>query len=216
MSALPSFIRLSGPFGPALLVLGCVVLVLSLRAALRAARAGSQGDQTPLNEANAILFWGVASAVLGFLGQCQGAYLALNAILAASEISPQIVAEGFVISFIPTLFGLGIFGFSVVAWGSLRVLPRLGSGTLLALLLALSAAGCGSRPDFRPARLTEGVWEFQGGPVLFLWEFRTSSSGAFSCLVHDFFGGKKYMETPCASVTLDEDSLELRMSNGGT
>jgi CubicO group peptidase (beta-lactamase class C family) len=156
----------------------------------------------------------VASAALGFLGQCQGAYLALNAILAAPEISPQVVAEGFVISFIPTLFGLGILGFAVVAWVSLRILPRLRSGVLLALVIALPVFGCGPRADSRPTGLSEGLWEFQGGPVLFLWEFQRSSSGALSCLVHDFFGGKKYMETPCASVSLDEDSLELRMSNG--
>ncbi|MGD2124102.1 MAG: serine hydrolase [Gemmatimonadota bacterium] len=226
MSVLPPFIRLSGLFGPALFILGCVVLVLSARAVWTAAKTKDRGGQTVLNQANAILFWGGASAVLGFLGQCQGTYLALGAILSAPEISPQVVAEGFVISFVPTLFGLGILGFSLVAWGTLRLVPRMGSGALLIFLLAFSGAGCDSRAESRadsrtesqadtpPTRLTEGVWEFQGGPTLFLWEFMADSSGNYSCLVHDFYGGRKYMETPCASVSLDWDYLELRMSTG--
>jgi hypothetical protein len=122
MNAMPAFIRLSGFFGPVLAVLGCVVVLLSVRAAWIAARSPSEGGSALKSQANAVLFWGTASAVLGFLGQCQGTFLALNQIRAATEVSPEVVAEGFVISFMPTLFGLGIFAFALVMWVSLRVL----------------------------------------------------------------------------------------------
>jgi len=123
MSFLPSIIRDSGMYGPALALLGAVVLLLTARALLW--MVGPKGASGPglRVQADAILFWGSASAVLGFLGQCQATYLALSAILAAPEISPDVVAEGFVISFIPTLFGLGIFAFAAAAWATLRYLP---------------------------------------------------------------------------------------------
>ena len=128
MSGLPTIIRLSGLFGPALAVLGLVVLLLSVRALISA--IGAEKGAGLKDRTNAVLFWGGAAAVLGFLGQCQGTYLALNAIMAAPEISPQVVAEGFVISFIPTLFGLGILAFAGVVWGALRFLsPSLGLRT---------------------------------------------------------------------------------------
>jgi hypothetical protein len=122
MSAMPTVIRLSGVFGPALTLLGVVVVLLSIRAAWTATR-GVERDHSELrDQINAVLFWGAAAAVLGFLGQCQGTYLALNTIIAAQEISPQVVVEGFVISFIPTLFGLGILAFASVVWACLRYL----------------------------------------------------------------------------------------------
>ena len=130
MSAFPTIIRLSGMFGPALAVLGIVVVFLSVRAVLAATWARDKNGLDLKDRTNAVLFWGGAAAVLGFLGQCQGTYLALNAIISAPEISPQVVAEGFVISFIPTLFGLGIFAFAGVVWGSLRFLsPSVGLRT---------------------------------------------------------------------------------------
>ena len=131
MSALPTIIRLSGMFGPALTALGLVVLFLSARAVFAAGRAGKKDGRDLRDRTNGVLFWGGAAAVLGFLGQCQGTYLALTAIIAAPEISPQVVAEGFVISFVPTLFGLGILAFAGVVWGSLRFLsPGRGLRTL--------------------------------------------------------------------------------------
>ncbi|MBT8397794.1 MAG: hypothetical protein HKO65_09945 [Gemmatimonadetes bacterium] len=125
MSSLPTIIRLSGMFGPVLTVLGLVVVFLSLKAAWAATERAETSRKVLRDRTNAVLFWGAAAAVLGFLGQCQGTYLALNEIISAPELSPQVVAEGFVISFIPTLFGLGILAFSGVAWVSLRYLSPI-------------------------------------------------------------------------------------------
>ena len=135
MSFMPTFITLSGPWGYPLTLLGLVILLLSGRALWGLARGGGAMARLVREQANAILFWGVASAVLGFLGQCHGTYIALNMILAAPEIDPRVVAEGFVISFFPTLFGLGILAYAFCAWIGLRVLHR-GSGSVVSLFLA--------------------------------------------------------------------------------
>jgi hypothetical protein len=74
--------------------------------------------------------------------------------------------------------------------------------------------GCDARTHVEPTDLTEGVSAFHGGPNLFLWEFAANISGTHSCLVHDFLGGLKHMETPCASVALDGAKVELEMPNG--
>jgi hypothetical protein len=130
MSIMPPIIREAGVFGPALVLLGIVVLGLTARAFWLNARYRSRTGEAgpgggPSRPEDAILFWGAASAVLGFLGQCHGAYLALNAIIPAPEISPGVVAQGFVISFIPALFGLGILTFAGIAWISIRfLLPK--------------------------------------------------------------------------------------------
>ncbi len=211
MNAMPSLLRLSGLFGPALAILGGVVLFLSIRATWTATRGDGGTGPVLRKQTNAVLFWGAASAVLGFLGQCQGVYLSLSAIQAASEISPQIVADGFVISFIPTLFGLGILAFAVVVWVCLRILPPR---SLPAFLVVLAVAGCGATAEEGPPNLGEGVWTLQAGANLFLWEFTPDSAGAFRCTVHDFLSGLKFMETPCAYVNLDGVALGLEMPNG--
>jgi CubicO group peptidase (beta-lactamase class C family) len=213
---LPSLIRVSGPFGIALAILGGVILALSIRAAVTGLGNQREGGAALKDQANAILFWGSASAILGFLGQCHGTYLALGVILSAPEISPSIVAEGFAISFIPTLFGLALFAFSFTAWAVLRAVPG-GTARSLPLFLApilLASAGCNGGKLETPVNLTEGVWVFDASTSVFLWEFSSGADGHLSCLVHELVGGLKYMETPCASVELDGEHLQLTMPNG--
>lgn len=69
---------------------------------------------------NAILFWGIISAVLGVTAQLLGIYIAINAIIEAADVSPQLILMGYQVSFISTLFGLYIFIFSALAWFLLR------------------------------------------------------------------------------------------------
>jgi len=214
MNALPSIIQDSGMYGPALVLLGLVVLFLTGRALWWRAISGGRADPVLETQANAVLFWGGASVALGFLGQCQGTYLALNAILAAPEISPDVVAQGFVISFVPTLFGLGIFAFSVVAWATLRFLPSRGAPTLTLLSLALFLLGCGSSSRGGPTDIMDGVWALRAEPSVFLWEFGADGSGRVGCVVHELTGGLKFMETPCTSVEIDGMAVHVEMPNG--
>ena len=239
MNSLPPLIQLSGPFGPALTLLGLVVLVLTGRA-LWSIPGKDKLSGVPLREqANAILFWGAGSAVLGFLGQCMGVYISLSFILEASEVEAHLLAEGAIISFLPTLMGMAIFSFSAVVWACLRLLPRGGRGALplLGFLLILGACGGGSAQ--RPAGITDGVWAMEAGPSVFLWEFfeeapqetgigtqgegpgpgsdgsaDASAASPLLCVVHDIQGGLNFMETPCVAAHLEGDLLTLDMPTG--
>ena len=84
----------SGPYGPVLALLGLVVLFLTLQSTLILLRGGGVPHGVLGERLNALLFWGVVAALLGFLGQCQGSFQALTEILRATEISPGVVAEG--------------------------------------------------------------------------------------------------------------------------
>ncbi|MBU1702243.1 MAG: MotA/TolQ/ExbB proton channel family protein [Candidatus Eisenbacteria bacterium] len=65
---------------------------------------------------HAILFWGAISAILGILGQCQGLYNAMGAIMRAREVSPNIMAQGYRESLGTTLWGLHLLFFSAIIW----------------------------------------------------------------------------------------------------
>jgi CubicO group peptidase (beta-lactamase class C family) len=215
-------IRYSGSYGYLLALMAVVVVVLSLRGIAHLLRHSDGTGPGPDERLNALLFWGFASGVLGFLGQCYGVFLALGEIRSAPEISPHVVAEGFVISFVPSLFGLGIMAFSLFAWSCLRLLSlggrrQLASGVpilLLSLLTPLAFVGCSpgqERP--LPMALTEGLWALDAGPDRFLWEFSTRDGGLV-CMVHDLQGPRKFNETPCRSATSWGDSVRVSMDTG--
>ena len=69
---------------------------------------------------NAIMYWGILSAVLGFYAHFMGIYMAMEAIMAAADISPAIVAGGYAMSLITVLFGLNIFMISSLFWFTFR------------------------------------------------------------------------------------------------
>ncbi len=214
-----NLIRYSGNWGYILTVLGLVVLFLSLRTAGRLLKAPPPDPRVLREDLNSLLFWGGVAAIIGFLGQCQGAYLALEVIFQATEISPAVVAEGFVISFVPTLFGLGILGYSLSAWGCLRLLA---SGSpkgweapvafFIGFPILLSGCSGGGQPQ-GPLELTRGVWSLDAGPDEFLWEFAEGAEG-YTCLVHDMVGATKLNETPCLSAELEGSSITVSMDTG--
>jgi hypothetical protein len=110
-------LRATGIAGIPLLLLSLVIGALILRAVVRQSRGGNV-------DLFALLFWGFAAAVLGFLAQCAGVHQALTVISTASEISPQIVARGFAQSFLPTLWGGGLLLLAGLAWVLLRLWRR--------------------------------------------------------------------------------------------
>ena len=214
MNAMPLIVRYSGPWGYALVVLAGVILLLTIRSVSLFTQRQDTTETGLPGLTNAVLFWGVAAAVLGFLGQCHGVYSALNEILAAAEVSPQILAEGFVISFLPALFGLGIFAFALVVWISLRVTSGRAFQVSIFLLAVFSCPGCETGAQNGAGDLAEGVWVLEADANVFLWEFEADPEGAYRCVVHDILGGLKFMETPCASVNLEGEALSLEMPNG--
>jgi CubicO group peptidase (beta-lactamase class C family) len=215
---MPSLIRLSGPYGYFLFLLSFVVLFLTLRATLAILRGSVSTPGAVQEQRNGLLFWGGVAAILGLLGQFDGSYRALSQILSASEISPDVVAEGFVISFVPTLFGLGILGFAVAAWGCLHILAggrSLGGKTALIVFLVAPVLWWCSRdgPGPGPVSLDEGVWILAAGSDEFLWEF-TWAADTLDCIVHDVAGKRKVSETPCLTAEFDGNRVVVSMDTG--
>lgn len=68
-----------------------------------------------------IKFWGRFALIMGVLIQLTGMYIALNEIIHASDISPQIVMTGFWGSFNSTLFGLWLLIIALIAWYILNI-----------------------------------------------------------------------------------------------
>ncbi len=213
-----NIITMSGPYGPILVILALVVLYLTLRGTGLLLSGKTADPQHLAERMNGLLFWGGVAAILGFLGQCGGTYLAVSAILQATEVSPAIIAEGFVVSFVPTLFGLGILFFSLAAWGCLRLLARrrwrgvqAGTSVLFALLLL----GCSDDPDGQsgPSNITQGVWVLPGGPSDFLWDFFRTEEG-MACRVHDVRHGRLYAQTPCAQISVERGEVRVAMDTG--
>ena len=74
---------------------------------------------------DSILFWGIMRVATGILGQISGIYNALNIIIKASDISPQIVMKGFSESFTSTIYGFYIFILSGLIWYFLKRKVRM-------------------------------------------------------------------------------------------
>jgi len=110
------FFKEMGMWGPLLWILALTNIVLVIRGALRLATMKPEDARHVEYGINAILFWGAVAAVVGFLGQHSGLYIALTVISTAPEISPSMVARGFAESLTTTIFGMTILVASAVAW----------------------------------------------------------------------------------------------------
>ena len=67
-----------------------------------------------------ILLFGSLAIVTGFLGQAIGLIMAFDAIEAAGDISPSLVAGGLKVSMIAPVYGTILFIFSLICWGALK------------------------------------------------------------------------------------------------
>jgi len=117
-----AFVETGGPFGWLILILALVNTMLVIRKAIQLGAGKPLPSSMFENGLNAILFWGVICAVLGFLGQYTGIYNAMGAISKATELSPAVIARGFGQSFTTTLMGLNVLVLSAVAWFVLQSL----------------------------------------------------------------------------------------------
>lgn len=118
-----------GLYGWPLLLLAIVVAVLIIVRGVQA-RGSRANDPGLRNGLNSILFWGAIAALIGFLGQYHGMYNGLNAIAAADELSPFVIARGLAQSFTSVIFGLTTFLFAALAWFVLGAAQRrrIGNG----------------------------------------------------------------------------------------
>lgn len=116
---MPYFMRAMGMWFFPLLILFVVIVILAIKKAIDLFGGRDLTEAQLEGGLHAVLFWGVISAVVGFLGQVSGIYNALQVISKATEISPKIVAMGFAESFTSAIFGLVIFLVSAILWAIL-------------------------------------------------------------------------------------------------
>jgi len=121
-----------------ILVLAIVVLVLMVVNTVRLAR-GRAGPQVQ-SSINAILFWGVVTTILGFIGQWLGLYKAVQVIFEFAPrlgINPRAVGIGFAESLRTAIFGVTVLLVAGVSWFALsawrrRIVERGGSAMMSA------------------------------------------------------------------------------------
>lgn len=94
------------------LVLWNVLCLLFRRAASRVRRRQS---------IDAILFWGVVAAVLGFLGQWMGIHNLSRAVAELGIVSPQAVAYGISESLLTPIAGMAVLVGAAFLWFFLRL-----------------------------------------------------------------------------------------------
>ena len=122
-----NFIQSGGIYMWLLLIIAIVILVLTITKGIQL-YAKKENNKQLENGVNAILFWGAFSLVLGFFAHFHGVYMAMQAIKAANDISPAIVAGGYAVSLITILTGLFLFMFSAIIWFLYRTrLTKIGN-----------------------------------------------------------------------------------------
>jgi len=114
------FILSCGPYGPVLVILSAVVLVLSIKKVIDLYSVRSQEVKRLDRGLHSILFWGGFAGVLGLLGQFSAVYKSLSVIISAPAIDPKRVMLGMAESFHTTLFRLTICLISGLIWFGLN------------------------------------------------------------------------------------------------
>ena len=99
-----------------LLIIAIVIIYLTIRKIIELFIMNEQNRDKLKNGINTILFWGSLSVVLGVFAHFVGLYEAMQAIKAAGDISPAIVAGGYAMSLITILSGLSLFLASAIIW----------------------------------------------------------------------------------------------------
>lgn len=101
------------------ILLGLVaVVVVAARGAMSMTSDPHGGDAR--SAADAVLFWGFFSALLGLLGTLIGITQAAGAIGAAGGASPALIWVGIGVTLTTSLFGLVVLLLALVAWYGLR------------------------------------------------------------------------------------------------
>lgn len=115
-NAFQTFFLLMGPYKWPLILLTVIVFVQCL---IKFYHFFVQKKPNPKG-LNDILFWGGITAIVGIVGQLSGIWVALNEMMKAQDISPQIVMIGYFSSFVSTQYGLMVLLFSALIWWGLR------------------------------------------------------------------------------------------------
>jgi len=93
-----------------------ILLVVNMSLVVKKAVDLNEGRTVGALGIHAILFIGISSVALGMFGQILGLMQGMKAIIMATDVNPEIVKQGFLISYYPTIFGFVILALSAIAW----------------------------------------------------------------------------------------------------
>jgi hypothetical protein len=108
-----------GPYKWPMILVSSLVVILILKKAVELIIPALSRERKA-SGVNAILFWGAISMAFGIYVQTVSLWMALKDIMAAADISPQIVLIGFYGSFCPTIFGTMTLIIAALAWWFFR------------------------------------------------------------------------------------------------
>jgi len=103
-----------------LLIISITIIVLTIKNTVHISQLSGTELSKVGPQIHAILFWGCISVVLGFFAHYQGIYLAMQEIMAASEISPSVVAMGYQAALTTILAGMLVCVIAGILWLALR------------------------------------------------------------------------------------------------
>ena len=107
------------------LLITVAVLAIIIRQMALVARKNQSGISKIKNQNDLIIYGGVLNLVIGLIGQLMDLFNALGAIMVATEINPKIVAEGFRIAAIPTIYGFWSLIILSIFWIVFRLKTRI-------------------------------------------------------------------------------------------
>lgn len=116
LNGFQKFFMFMGPWKWIMILMALIVLIL-IGKKIYDLLIKKNGNKQYLN---AILFWGGVAAILGIIGQLSALWVSLNEIMAAPDISPQMVYAGYLSSFVTAMFGLIVLLVSAVCWWGLK------------------------------------------------------------------------------------------------
>lgn len=100
----------------------CLIAVLVIAArSTRHMTTGSAAEMEVRSPADAVLFWGGFSALLGVMGTLVGIAQVARAISAAGGASASLIWAGMGVTLVTTMFGLAILLIALIIWYGLRV-----------------------------------------------------------------------------------------------
>ena len=115
------FFMFMGPFKVPMIIVALLVIAIIIKKSFDIFIRYKNPELNVKKHLDSILFWGKFALILGILGQIIGIYSAVDKIIHAKDINPQIIMIGFKGSFNSTIFGFFILILALLSWYLLKL-----------------------------------------------------------------------------------------------
>jgi len=102
-----------------------VIFALTSYSTVQLYKPGAWADLRTKTFLDGILFWGVFATITGVLGSLIGIVIAAQAIERAGAVSGPLIAGGFKVAMLTSIFGVLILGAASLTWYGLQLRWRL-------------------------------------------------------------------------------------------